>query len=273
MVAYFEEKLRILFFQFAQILDKISIGSQPMIKDKAVNIMSDLISERNEQESFLLEKLINKLGDPVPKRASHVAHLLCKIVNHFKPSLKSKVVKEIERLLYRPNVIEKCKYYSLVALNEFILNKKDKELANQIIFIYFKFFEIYSKKNEINNKMMNALLTGVSRTFPFTNFDSLELEKRLEYFYKLIHMVGKNTSIQGLSLIFNVLIAKDCGQITDRFYSVLYRSLLESKLETCSRKAIYLNLVYRALTNDPNPTRLKAFVKRLLQVSYLTFKV
>ena len=116
-----------------------------------------------------------------------MAHLLCKIVNHHKPAIKGKVVKEIERLLYRPNVSEKCKYYSLCCLNEFILTKKDKELANQIIFIYFKFFETYSKKTEINNKMMNALLTGVSRTFPFTDIDSIELEKILECFYKLIY--------------------------------------------------------------------------------------
>lgn len=52
----------------------------------------------------------------------------------------------------------------------------------------------------------------------------------------------------------------------DRFYRTLYESLLDPRLVTSSKHALYLNLLFRALRSDLNIKRVKAFVKRLLQV-------
>ncbi len=52
----------------------------------------------------------------------------------------------------------------------------------------------------------------------------------------------------------------------DRFYRTLYESLLDSRLLTSSKQALYLNLLFRALRADLNVKRVKAFAKRLLQV-------
>src|SRR5437762_2562501 len=53
---------------------------------------------------------------------------------------------------------------------------------------------------------------------------------------------------------------------TDRFYRTLYESLLDPRVVTSSKQALYLNLLYKALKADLNVKRVKAFVKRLVQI-------
>lgn len=52
----------------------------------------------------------------------------------------------------------------------------------------------------------------------------------------------------------------------DRFYRTLYESLLDPRVATSSKQALYLNLLFKALKNDVNIRRVKAFVKRLVQI-------
>lgn len=52
----------------------------------------------------------------------------------------------------------------------------------------------------------------------------------------------------------------------DRFYRTLYESLLDPRLLTSSKQALYLNLLFKAIKSDINLKRVKAFSKRLLQV-------
>lgn len=56
---------------------------------------------------------------------------------------------------------------------------------------------------------------------------------------------------------------------TDRFYRTLYESLLDPRLLTSSKQAMYLNVLFRSLRADLNLKRVKAFVKRLLQLTAL----
>lgn len=52
----------------------------------------------------------------------------------------------------------------------------------------------------------------------------------------------------------------------DRFYRTLYESLLDPRVASSSKQSLYLNLLYKALKNDLDVRRVKAFVKRLVQV-------
>lgn len=51
------------------------------------------------------------------------------------------------------------------------------------------------------------------------------------------------------------------------FSYVSYRKLLDPALATCSKPSMFLNLVYKSLKADVVLRRVKAFVKRLLQVT------
>lgn len=55
--------------------------------------------------------------------------------------------------------------------------------------------------------------------------------------------------------------------ISNIFSCVFYRKLLDPALATCSKPSMFLNLVYKSLKADVVLRRVKAFVKRLLQVT------
>ncbi len=117
---------------------------------------------------------------------------------------------------------------------------------------------------DLKEKMLSAVLTGVNRAIPFTNTNDESFEKHLDTLFKVTHSSNFNTSIQALMLI-QQLNGSHQGSV-DRFYRTLYESLLDPRLLTSSKQALYLNLLFRALKSDLNVERVQAFAKRLLQV-------
>ncbi|KAI9738533.1 MAG: hypothetical protein M1818_005430 [Claussenomyces sp. TS43310] len=117
---------------------------------------------------------------------------------------------------------------------------------------------------ETTDKLISAILTGVNRAFPFAGSDDVTLEKHIDMLFKITHSTNFNTSIQALMLIQQLVVLR--GIAVDRFYRTLYESLLDPRLITSSKHALYLNLLFRALKADLNSRRVKAFAKRLVQV-------
>lgn len=90
-------------------------------------------------------------------------------------------------------------------------------------------------------------------------------EKQLDTLFRVTHSSNFNTSIQALMLIQQIHTTHQAS--TDRYYRTLYESLLDPRLLTSSKKALYLNLLFKSLRTDLNVKRVKAFAKRLLQVA------
>ena len=92
-------------------------------------------------------------------------------------------------------------------------------------------------------------------------------EEQLNTIFEVTHSSNFNTSIQAMMLIQQISATKHFS--SDRFYRTLYESLLDPRLITTSKHILYLNLLYRALKADVSIKRVKAFVKRLLQILHL----
>lgn len=90
------------------------------------------------------------------------------------------------------------------------------------------------------------------------------VESHLDTLFRITHSSNFNTSIQALMLIQQLSASRQVA--TERFYRTLYESLLDPRLATSSKQALYLNLLYRSLKNDIDVRRVKAFVKRMLQI-------
>ncbi|KAL8686978.1 MAG: hypothetical protein Q9218_006726, partial [Villophora microphyllina] len=119
-------------------------------------------------------------------------------------------------------------------------------------------------EDDLREKMLSAVLTGVNRAVPYTNTNDESFEKHLDTLFRITHSSNFNTSIQALMLIQQL---NDTHQSTvDRYYRTLYESLLDPRLLTSSKQALYLNLLFKSLRSDLNVNRVKAFAKRLLQV-------
>jgi ribosome biogenesis protein MAK21 len=91
------------------------------------------------------------------------------------------------------------------------------------------------------------------------------MENHLDTLFKIAHSANFNTGIQALLLIQHLSTSKNMA--SDRFYRTLYESLLDPRLVTSSKQALYLNLLMRSLKNDVDVRRVKAFAKRMLQVT------
>jgi len=260
----FEDRLKKLYNKYLEKLEEIGKDNIDKTKVKSISSMQELLAGNPELESILLERLVNKLGDPVRVVAAKAMYLLSHLLEQH-PVMKWIVVGEVERLLYRQNISSKAQYYGICFLSQILLEKFNQDnLAAKLITIYFSFFKMVIKKGEVNTKLMKALLTGVNRAFPYASITPEDLDAQLETMHKLVHIVSFNTSIQALTLLFQVMDSRDA--VTDRFYMALYKKTLDPALSTSSKQVMFLNLIYKALKIDPSAVRVKAFIKRLLQV-------
>ncbi|KAJ3270930.1 hypothetical protein HDV01_007327 [Terramyces sp. JEL0728] len=310
IVWYYEDALKKAYYDFLQVVEELSKDVLQHVKSKMLITVYELLSDKPEQEDNLLSLLVNKMGDLDRKIASKATYLLTQLlIKH--PAMKLVVIKEVERLLFRPNVADRARYYAITFLNQIILTKSkaDVEAANHLVHLYFTIFEAIvqamkeekediavqtkgddkkkkgkkrsskynrgpKKKNAetapalvkidgVNSKMMAALLTGVNRAFPFASLETKVFESHMNTLFVISHIANFNTSIQALTLIFQVQSARDV--LSDRFYTVLYDTLLDRRLFDASRQATYLNLLYRALKADLVIDRVRSFLKRLGQ--------
>ncbi|KAJ7365571.1 hypothetical protein OS493_005686 [Desmophyllum pertusum] len=260
---HFEELLKQRYKEFIEVVEKLLQDTLVNIRSKMLGTIFDLLSEKPEQEQVLLSLLVNKIGDPDRKVASKAVYLTRSLVTKH-PNMKLVVTKEIEKLLYRPNIAIKAQYFSVCFLNQLILTKQDNELATRLISIYFSFFGAFLKKGDMEAKMLSALLTGVNRAFPFAKEEDEQYNEQINTLFRTVHIGTFNTSVQALMLLYQVMESRQ--SVSDRFYQALYAKLLDPSLKTSSKQAVFLNVLYKSLKSDPSLNRLKAFVKRILQV-------
>ncbi|XP_017293779.1 CCAAT/enhancer-binding protein zeta [Kryptolebias marmoratus] len=260
---YFEHRLKLHVARFVAALDATARDLVPAAKAKALSCAYELLSGRPEQERALLVQVVNKLGDPAYKMAAKASHLLEALLRRH-PNMKAAVCGEVERLVFRPNISAKARYYSVCFLNQVVLSHDESELAARLLALYFSFFRTCIKTGAVESKMLSALLTGVNRAYPYAGAGDQKVKEQLDSLFRVVHLTRFNTAVQALMLLFQVLDSQQ--SVSDRFYVALYRKLLDPGLSGSSRQNLFLNLLYKSMKSDVAPRRVRAFIKRLLQV-------
>ncbi|KAL7892549.1 CBF/Mak21 family domain-containing protein [Trichoderma sp. SZMC 28014] len=301
----YEDWLKDTYFKMIQLLEVWCSDEIEYSRMRAVDFVYALLKDKPEQESNLLTLLVNKLGDRDRKISSRASYLLLQLQNSH-PGMKPIIVRTIEQeILLRPSADHRVRYYAINTLNQTILSSKEPAVAESLLRIYFGLFATILKTGKLGiptedeptktqkpgkgsfgnkgkpakaaapsvpeaeaaDKLVSALLTGVNRAAPFVGTNDTVLERHLDTLFKIAHSANFNTGIQALLLIQHLSTTKHLG--SDRFYRTLYESLLDPRLINSSKQALYLNLLLRALKNDVDVRRVKAFAKRMLQVSGL----
>ncbi|EPY52479.1 ribosome biogenesis protein Noc1 [Schizosaccharomyces cryophilus OY26] len=303
MVWAFESFLKTFYFKYIQHIEVLSFDPLMFVKSQMLSTIYDLLKGKPEQEQNLLRLLVNKLGDKDNKIASKASYLILQLeANH--PAMKFIVTKELERFAFAPTTSRTSHYYTMITLNQTVLTHKQIEVANLLIEIYFVFFtkllfafekeentnkevenaeprgakdnrkdqkrkkdaEIRKEAQEnSNSRLVSAILTGVNRAYPFAEINSESFDKHMNTLFTITHTASFNTAIQVLMLIFQASSSRD--SIPDRFYKSLYESLLDPRLISSSKHSLYLNLLYKSLVIDNNVARVRAFIKRMVQVA------
>ncbi|KAL5594554.1 hypothetical protein BROUX41_001479 [Berkeleyomyces rouxiae] len=295
----YEEWLKEAYFRVIQLLETWVTDEVDYSRSRAIDFIYNLLKEKPEQEANLLKLLVNKLGDRDRKVASRTSHLTLQIQTSH-PGMKPIIVKTVEQeVLLRPGQSIRARYYGINTLNQTILSTKEAEVAEALLKIYFEQFTILLKSGDLglpmsnevtkedeskekrkrgpkakptsvqagdsSEKLVAAILTGINRAVPFTSANSTILDDHLDTLFHVAHSSNFNTSIQALTLIQTLSFKRSL--MMDRFYRTLYESLLDPRLITSSKQAMYLNLLLRALKSDVDVRRVKAFAKRIVQIT------
>lgn len=309
MMWAYEDWLKDTYFKVIQLLELWCGDEIEYTRHRSLDFVYGLLKEKPEQEANLLRLLVNKLGDRERKIASRASYLVLQLLITHPAMKGIVVDTIEQEALLRPGQTIRTKYYAIITLNQTILSQKEPQIADTLVRIYFDLFVSLLKtgalglasysaekpkpweKNrskikqpqqqkdsasgkpgtvpdtETAEKLISAILTGVNRAVPFSTADEVTLEKHLDTLFRITHSANFNTSIQALKLVQQLSLSKHIA--VDRFYRTLYESLPDPRLIHSSKQADYLNLLYRSLKNDVDVRRVKAFVKRMLQVCYL----
>ncbi|KAF7294651.1 CCAAT-box-binding transcriptional factor [Mycena indigotica] len=172
---YFEDWLKKYFFSILQILETLSLDPLPYVRTQSITLLCTLLREKPEQEQNLLRLLVNKLGDTEKSICSRASYLILQLLQTH-PAMKLIVVREIVALVLRPSASrpptssaptpkhirftdddkpkskakpeEKkvagnahARYYATITFNQIVLAPGDREVALQLIDVYFVLFK------------------------------------------------------------------------------------------------------------------------------------
>lgn len=135
----------------------------------------DIYLTTPEQGLFVLSIIVNKLGDSDKKVSSEALFSLQQIARKKVQHIES-VILEVDRFLSRPNLSEKSKYYAMLFLNHVVFNNSQngKHIAKNVVRVYFRFFDSLIEKDQTDTKVLDSLLTGIHRAFPFADLTAEE---------------------------------------------------------------------------------------------------
>ncbi|KRX20351.1 Trehalase [Trichinella nelsoni] len=261
----FESELKMKYQQFLHALEQLCHDTVEAVRLKGCILLVDLLIAKAEQEQFILSSLVNKLGDQSVKVATQVVKLIGRLfVAH--PNMKVVVVDELEKLIYRKNITPCAQFYAICALLKVPLNRNnDEDLACKILNVYFDLFKIVIQSDVENQRLLRHLLLGTNVAFSYSKGKFDRISEEVDTLYKIAATSSLYINLQALALLFQVLDVK--AEISDRFYRSLYRTMLVPELLSSSRcHAMFFHLLFKSMSQDFSDQRIRAFVKRLLQV-------
>ncbi|KAI0919766.1 hypothetical protein AcV5_001742 [Taiwanofungus camphoratus] len=140
----------------------------------------------------------------------------------------------------------------------------------------------FAEVEDTSSRLVSAVLTGVNRALPFAKVTAGAgddvFKRHIDTLFLITHTSTFNISLQALVLLLQIVTALGpasaprvppesfAASLADRFYRTLYASLADARLAASNKQAMYLNLLFRALKADHNSERVKAFVRRFVQV-------
>ncbi|XP_059615053.1 CCAAT/enhancer-binding protein zeta [Phlebotomus argentipes] len=273
MYWHFESELKQRYFTFLQNLDGVLKSGQDVHKCLAIVCAAKLLINSPEKESMLLSMLVNKMGDPTVKVAAKAQYHLSEVA-HQHPNMCGVIVREAERLIFRPNISERAQHVTLTFLAE-TAGLCSAEVCRKLTNICFSYFKILVDKGMVNNRTMQAILRCLRRSVAnavdeesSTAANPLN-EELQDVIYRLIHFAEIRIAIQALGLLLQIIVTCS-GLNSDRFYSALYRKMVSIELTSMTHKwsAQFLYIIHRAVAIDKDIPRAQAFLKRLLQITF-----
>ncbi|CAF4413685.1 unnamed protein product, partial [Adineta steineri] len=88
--------------------------------------------------------------------------------------------------------------------------------------------------------------------------------EHLNDLFRIVHSTNFKTSVRALQLLFR--LSEQRSEIDDRYYNALYKKLSEPEWKNSKMLSTFLNLIFKSMLKDSMEARIRAFIKRLLQL-------
>jgi ribosome biogenesis protein MAK21 len=270
---HFEDKLKQKYTEFINILKEHTQDTVEFYKKNAIKVLAGL-AKKAELQDYILEVIVNKLGDPNTQIPTSVVlecnHLVWKNKNLIEPLLST-----LNRFCMKPGQGSSGKFYAIVLMNSLKLTSNDSGCLQQLVSILLKMFPLLVKETRTSgNKAVSLLLKALNKNFAlFPNKNSFQefFKAETDELYRLTHVENTNIRIEALRFILQVEQAQ--GFVSDRFYRSLYefiQPLMHLRSVTYKSAALLFNTLMLSMKEDPNISRVKAFVKRIFQVCLIS---
>lgn len=266
---HFEDKLKQKYTEFITILKNHTQDTVEFFKKTAVKALAGL-ARKPEMQDLILETIVNKLGDPITQIPTAVV-LECNHLVWRNKALMEPLLKVLNRFCLKSNQSSSGKFYAIVLMNSLKLTSNDSTCLHILVSTLLKLFPIIVKETrQSGNKAVSLLLKALNKNFGlFTNKNSYQefFQKEIDELYRLSHIENTNIRIEALRFILQVEQAQ--GFVSDRFYRSLYdfiQPFLHLRCITYKSAALLFNTLMMSMKEDPNISRVKAFVKRIFQV-------
>ncbi|ODQ69046.1 hypothetical protein LIPSTDRAFT_42570, partial [Lipomyces starkeyi NRRL Y-11557] len=237
--------------------------AHPAMKRVIVNAVSELVFRPNSDYHARYYSMITLNQTIVTNRDQDLANTLIEIYFTLFERLMAESKNTIDEAMAEKKIKKKGRWKS---------SKRPEQASPKVIKLSGQKPQFSQEaQEEANMRLISAILTGLNRAFPYSFLADDVFKSHLSVIYHVARSGNFNTRVQALMLLYQISSANQVQ--SDRFYRTLYESLLDPRVITSSKQALYLNLVFKAVKSDINAERVKAFAKRMMQIATETQNV
>jgi ribosome biogenesis protein MAK21 len=302
VVLHFEELVKKAFFEYLKLVEIMVQDQISHNRELALRILCHLGSKHDEQQSNICALLANKLGDTDRKLASRALYYLQEIINAQKEATIP-VITQVEQLIQRPGISEKAQYYALTFLSQVMLSHDQPAIAERLVKIYLGILKSSvipsiireaekaknakrkkrlghrhgpaKKKGEAStetelahgtSRMAKVVTTGLNRALPYYKGTLHLMAELADPIRRLIASGSFATSMQALSLLFQVASTDKTAGLSADFVKTVESVLIKPEvLVESSAHPQLLALLYKVMVSqDLSAKHTEALVKALL---------
>ena len=275
-LVYFESEVKRRYSQFIEVLKQHAQDAVEHHKKLAIRMLCELALKKAEQREQVLEAVVNKLGDAVTAVPTSVI-LECNSLVRRRRQLIPQLLTVVTRFMLRKNNGPDALFYSVVLLNSIKLRPGEDESISLVLRLYLQVFpQLVQQHSKKGHKLIALVLKHINKLYPLyadkQALHSAFFAEEVQALYRLTHFTANhNVQLHSLRFIFNV--SKAAGFVPDRFYRALYEFVMPRLSITglsYESLTLLINTLFQALKEDHQLTRVRAFVKRLLQVCLIS---
>ncbi|PRP86174.1 ribosome biogenesis protein MAK21 [Planoprotostelium fungivorum] len=306
---YFEDKIKNLYKNFIGVVEKASHDSVVIHRTSMLRILQDMVTNKKEGEKQIIAAVINKLGDhdkSVASKAVYVLNQLSKlhpgmrlhfakeiedfilrsnttatgqyysviylnqtVMHSGEDALARKLIEIYFKLFDSLNNRQNMREGRAIKSSKSIKYEDEEEKQNpsKKKKKFVKKTPVQELEQELDDKIRSQIMVGVRRAFPYAPFEEEVFQAHLNNLYRYCHGFNFDRTVQAAMLI--LLVESTRGDITPRFFKMMYDRILFMNSHTATAHTQFLNILYKIMKVDGDDNRVRAFVKRLLQMCAL----